>query len=78
MITWKEHIKYLENKVAKNENIRLMYRAKPVLDKGSLLALWYSYIHSYLNYVNLAWGSSYRTNLKKSTQPTKTRYLNSP
>ena len=50
--SWKEHIKYLENKIAKN--IGLLYRAKPFLDKESLLALYYSYIHSYLNYANLA------------------------
>ena len=42
-----------------------MYSAKPFLDKESLLALYYSYIHSYLNYANLAWGSNYLTNLKK-------------
>ena len=42
-----------------------MYRAKPFLNKESLLALYYSYIHSYLNYANLAWGSTYLTNLKK-------------
>ena len=41
-----------------------MYRAKPFLDKKPLLALCYSYIHSYLNYANLAWGSAYLTNLK--------------
>ena len=61
-LSWKEHIKYLENKIAKN--IGLMYRAKPFLDKESLLALYYSYIHSYLNYGNLAWGRTYLTNLK--------------
>ena len=37
-LSWKEHIKYLENKIAKN--IGLMYRAKPFLDKESLLALY--------------------------------------
>ena len=26
-LSWKEHIKYLENKIA--ENIRFMYRVKP-------------------------------------------------
>ena len=49
-LSWKEHIKYLENKIAKN--IGLMYRAKPFLDKESFLALYYSYMHSYLNYAN--------------------------
>ena len=33
-LSWKEHIKYLENKIAKN--IGLVYRAKPFLDKESL------------------------------------------
>ena len=42
-LSWKERIKYVENKLAKN--IGLMYRAKPFLDRESLLALYYSYIH---------------------------------
>ena len=50
-LSWKEHIKYLENELAKD--IGLMYRAKLFLDKKSLLAIYYSYIHSYLNYANL-------------------------
>ena len=62
-LSWKERIKYLENKIAKN--IGLMYLAKPFLDQESLLALYYSYIHSYLNYANLASDSKYLTNLKK-------------
>ena len=62
-LSWKKGIKYLENKIAKN--IELMYRAKPFLDKESLLGLYYSYIHSYLNYASLAWGSTYLMNLKK-------------
>ena len=62
-LSWKEHIKYIENKIAKS--IGLLYRAKPFLDKKALLALYYSYIHTYLNYANLAWGSRNRTTLKK-------------
>ena len=42
-----------------------MYRAKPFLDKESLLALYYSYVDSYLNYANLARNSTYLTYLKK-------------
>ena len=42
-----------------------MYRAKPFLDKESLLALYYSYVDSYLNYANLARNSTYLTNMKK-------------
>ena len=59
----KEHIKYLESKIAKN--IGLMYRAKPFLDKESLLELYYSCIHFCLNNTSLPWGNTYRANLKK-------------
>ena len=57
----KEHIKYIESKIAKN--IGLLYKAKPY--KHSLLSLYHSYIHSYINYGNIRWGSATRTNLKK-------------
>ena len=62
-LSWKDHIKYIENKVAKN--IGLLYRVKQFLDKNSLLTLYYSYIHTYMNYANLPWVSTNRTNLKK-------------
>ena len=62
-LTWKEHIKRTENKIAKN--IGILYKARLYLDKRSLLCLYYSYIHSYLNYANTAWCSTNRTYLKK-------------
>ena len=37
-LLWKEHIRYTKNKIAKN--IGLLYRARPFLDKHSLLALY--------------------------------------
>ena len=51
-LSWNEHLKYTENKIAKS--IGLMYKTKPFLDKDSLLSLYFSYIHSYINYANLA------------------------
>ena len=62
-LSWKEHLKHIENKIAKS--IGLMDKAKPFLDKDSLLPLYFSYIHSYINYANLAWASTHKTNLKK-------------
>ena len=57
-LSWKDHIKYIENKVAKNIGLfGLLYRAKLFLDKNSLLALYYSYIDTYLNYAYLSWDS---------------------
>ena len=62
-LSWKDHFKYIENKVAKG--IGLLYGAKLFLDKNSRLTLYYSHIHTYLNYANLSWESTNRTNLKK-------------
>ena len=42
-----------------------MYKAKPFLDKNSLLSLHLSYIHSYINYASLAWARTHKTNLRK-------------
>ena len=63
-LSWKEHIKFNENKIAKN--IGLLYKAKHYLNKRSLLVLHYSFMHTYINYGNIAWGSINRTNIKKS------------
>ena len=61
-LCWKEHIKYNENKIAKN--LGLLYKAKHCLNKRSLLVLYYSFIHTYINYGNIAWGSTNSTNLQ--------------
>lgn len=59
----KEHIKYIENKLAKN--LTLLKEARPILEKNAVLAFYYPYIHNYFNYANIAWGNARRTNLKK-------------
>ena len=56
-------MKYIENKVPKS--IGLLHRAKLFLGKNSLPTLYYSYIHTYLNYPNLSRVSTNRTNQKK-------------
>ena len=62
-LTWKDHIKYIENKIEKN--IGILYRSKAYLNNKCLLYLYYSYIHSYISYANIAWTSTYFSNLKK-------------
>ena len=52
-LSWKQHLKLTENKMAKN--LGLIYKAKPYLKKDWLLTLCFSYIHSYINYANLVW-----------------------
>ena len=56
-LSWKEHLRYTENKVTKS--IGLLYSAKPFLGKHSLLTLYYSYIHTYLNNPNLPRASTH-------------------
>ena len=62
-LNWKGHIKHIENKIAKN--LGLLYKARPFLERNALLALYYSYIQTYINYANIALGSTCRTNLQK-------------
>ena len=62
-LTWKPHIQYIENKISKN--IGLLYKAKFLLNQKSLKSIYFSFIHSYLNYANVAWGNTHQTKLKK-------------
>ena len=62
-LNWKEHIKCTESEIAKY--LGLLYQARPLWDKNALLALYYLYTQTYINYANTAWGCTCRTNLKK-------------
>ena len=59
----KKHFTYVENKCS--ENIGLLYKEKHHLNKKCVLPLYYSYVHTYINYANIAWGSTLFTNLEK-------------
>ena len=72
-LNWKEHIKYTENKIAKN--LGLFYKVKPFLESNALQALYCSYIQTYINYANIAWGSTCSTNLKKLTAKKNMQYI---
>ena len=61
-LNWKTHINYLESKISKN--IGILYRSRFFLNEKCTKQLYFSFIHSYLNYGNGAWASSAKTNLK--------------
>ena len=61
-VSWRYHIKTVENKSSKY--IGSLCRAKRFLDETSLKTIYFSYIHSFLNYANIAWASTHFTNLK--------------
>ena len=62
-LTWKKHIAVIENKVSKN--LGLLHRARWILDRTALKNLYFSFVHSYLNYGNIVWASTSTTKLKK-------------
>ena len=68
-LTWKEHIIAIQNTVSKN--LVLQYRARRVLDSTALKYLYFSFIHSYLNYGITISASTSRTKLKKPASKQK-------
>ena len=62
-LSWHKHIKIIENKISKN--IGIVYKAKPFLDLKSLKQFYFAFVNSYLNYCNIVWASTYKSNLKK-------------
>ena len=58
-LTWRNHITTIENKISKN--LGLFYKAKRVLNMNALKSLYFSFIHSYLNYGNIVWASVTQT-----------------
>ena len=62
-LTWTNHISTIENKISKN--IGILYKAKFLLNQTCLKHIYFAFIHSYLNYVNIAWASTSTNKLKK-------------
>ena len=62
-LNWKEHLKLIENKTSKC--IGIMHRAKYLLNHKCLKHIYFAFIHSYLNYCNMAWASTYPSHLRK-------------
>ena len=61
-LTWKIHIEVVENKISKN--IGVLYRARHLLDFKNLLKIYFSFIHIYISYANIAWASTFKTKLQ--------------
>ena len=56
-ITWKDHIQTIENKISKN--IGMLFKAKFLLNQKCLKSIYFSFMHCYLTYANIAWGSTH-------------------
>ena len=57
-LTWKKHIQLIENKVSKNV-------ASKLINSKCLRSIYFAFIHSYINYANIAWAGANKTNPKK-------------
>ena len=62
-LTWTDHITLVVKKLSKN--LGLLHKAKKFLNKKSMVSLYHCLIHSYLNYGNIAWCSTFIIKLKK-------------
>ena len=56
-----EHVKYICNKISKS--IGIFYKLSKFVPDSTLLQLYYSLIHPYLNYCSTVWGGTFQTHL---------------
>ena len=62
-VTWETHINYVNEKISKN--IGIMYKARKYLSFNNMKSLYFSIIHCYINYANIASGSTGKSKLLK-------------
>ena len=60
-ITWKKHINYISNKIAKG--IGIIKKVRKYLNSETLISLYYSFIYPYLIYCNQVWGNTCKSNM---------------
>ena len=60
-LNWSFHINSIKNKIAKG--IGVIYKARRLLNKSTLITLYYSFLYSYLDYGIIAWGNTYQSYL---------------
>ena len=61
-ISWKSHIAHVCCKISKT--IGILYKSREILSKFLLKQLYFSFVQSYLQYGNAAWGSTHKTKLE--------------
>ena len=70
-VTWKAHINTISTKVSKSIDIR--YRARLIIPRKQLNQPDFSFVYSYLNYANIAWGFYPENQIVYSLSSTKAR-----
>ena len=62
-LSWKQHIEIISSKISKS--IGILYKSRDVLRKQCLKQLYFSFIHSYVKYANIAWVSTSKSKLER-------------
>ena len=62
-LSWKQHIKILSSKIPKS--IDILYKLRDVLSKQCLRQLYFSFIHSCVNYTNVACASTSKSKFER-------------
>ena len=62
-LAWKTHINFVCTKISKT--IGMLYKAWFYVTRKSLLSLYLSLVYPYLTYHNVAWSSTYPTNINR-------------
>ena len=60
-LSWKSHISFVSEKISKT--VGIIAKARFYLSSKLLLTLYYSLVYPYLTYCNVAWSSTYCSNL---------------
>ena len=62
-LSWKQQIDKLIRKL--NKATAMMYKARPYINKRTMLTLYYSLIYSHLNYATEVWGDASKTSINR-------------
>ena len=62
-LSWKQHIEIMSSNIFKSMGI--LYKSRDVLSKQCLKQLYFSFIHGYVNYANIAWASPSKSKLER-------------
>ena len=62
-LTWKTHVELVENKISRS--VGILFKASRSLNFKSLRRIYFTFIHQYINYANIAWARTNKTYLKR-------------
>ena len=60
-LSFEAHIKFIKGKISRG--IGILYKAKKLLAKTTLMTLYYAFIYPYFTYCITVWGNTYQTML---------------